>query len=274
MISIDRATGEVVDVLALPVVPAQIESSGDLLSVRSEADQAVAEVDLAAGETVKVTGLTASPTALAADAGGLVVGLGFSGETVTVTEGRVGPPTPAVDGEAGRLTLAGSESGVWFATIRGEVHAPDGTSGWSGPVAIGAPPLRLAVQGTRAWVLTSGRAQLIALLSGHTPPVRSPLRGAGVDLTADGSEAWIVTSGDDRLWRAVATSGRVVATRLLPGTPAAVLVDSERVWVAIASPASVIAFDRETLEPGVVVDLPRAPVDLALAAGRLVVAVS
>jgi hypothetical protein len=53
-----------------------------------------------------------------------------------------------------------------------------------------------------------------------------------------------------------------------------VLVDSERVWVAIASPASVIAFDRETLEPGVVVNLPRAPVDLALAAGRLVVAVS
>ena len=109
-------------------------------------------------------------------------------------------------------------------------------------------------------------------MSGDTPPVRSSLRGAAVDLTTDGSEAWVVTAGDDRLWQA-ATSGRVVATRVLPGPPAAVLADGDRIWVAIASPASVIAFDPETLQPGTVVDLPREPVDLAVVSQRLIVAV-
>ena len=101
LISIDPETGHLVDALALPVVPAQIESSGDLLTVRSEADQAVAVVDLAAGDAAKVTGLTAPPSALAMDGDAAVVGLGFSGETVTVTGGRVGCPEARRGGRSG-----------------------------------------------------------------------------------------------------------------------------------------------------------------------------
>jgi hypothetical protein len=81
-----------------------------------------------------------------------------------------------------------------------------------------------------------------------------------------------VTSGDDRLWHAAPT-GRVVATRVLPGSPVAVLFAGDAIWVALASPASLASYDPETLEPGITVELPREPVDLALVDGRLAVAV-
>jgi hypothetical protein len=51
-----------------------------------------------------------------------------------------------------------------------------------------------------------------------------------------------------------------------------VLADGDRVWVAVVSSASVIAFDPETLLPITVVDLPRQPVDLAVVSERLMAA--
>ena len=229
-------------------------------------------MDLGADGAAEVTGVAAPPSALALDGAAAVVGLGFSGETVTVTNGRVSPPTLAVEGSAGRLTLAGSDNGVWVATITGDVHAPDGTAGWQTPVSIGRAPLRLGVDGTRAWAITSERAELVALDASDTPAVRSPLRGAAVDLTTGDEQAWAVTSGDDRLWHAAAT-GRVVATRVLPGTPVAVLLAFDAIWVAMASPPALASYDPQSLEPRVSVGLPREPVDLAVFDGRLVVAV-
>ena len=274
LVEVDRESGSVVGSFTLPVSPAQIEAEGDVVWVRSVDDQAVAalDLDLDGDGAVDVTGLSAPPSALALDGAAAIVGLGFSGETVTVTDGQVSAPVAAVEGTAGRLTLASGDDGIWVATITGDVHAPVGTPGWSQPVSIGATPARLDVDGTRAWVLTNGRAELVALDGSSAAPVHSALRGEAVDLTSNGSEAWVVTSADDRLWRASET-GRVVATRALPGPPTAVLATEGTVWVAISSPASVIAFDPDTLEQGTVVDLPREPVDLALVDGRLAVAV-
>ena len=272
LLEVDPTSGSVVDSASLPITPFQIEAHGDVVWVRSVEDQAVAVLDVGSGDDADVTGMAAPPSALALDNGAAVVGLGFSGETVTVTEGEVGPPTPAVEGSAGRLTLAGSDSGVWVATITGEIHAPAGTTGWPRPVSIGALPYRLDVDGTTAWVLTGARAELVAIDSSDTPAVRSPLRGQPVDLTTDTDEAWVVTSGDDRLWHAAASS-RVVATRVLPGTPTAVQSTGETIWVALSSPPSLASYDPEGLEPGITVDLPREPVDLTIAEGHLVVAV-
>ena len=140
------------------------------------------------------------------------------------------------------------------------------------PVSIGVTPLRLGIDGTRAWAITSERAELVAIDASDTPAVRSPLRGEAVDLTTGDDQAWAVTSGDDRLWHAAAT-GRVVATRALPGTPTAVLLDGDAIWVAMASPPGLASYDPQSLEPSVSVDLPREPVDLAVFDGRLVVAV-
>ena len=268
----DPASGSVVDSVALPVSPSQIEADGGVVWVRSVEDQAVAVLDLGNGDEADVTGLAAPPSALALDDGSAVVGLGFSGETVSITDGAVGPPTPAVAGSAGRLTLAGGDEGVWVATITGDVHAPDGTPGWPMPASIAGVPLRLGVEGTQAWVITGARAELVALDSSDTPAVRSPLRGEAVDLTTGADQAWAVTSGDDRLWHAAAT-GRVVATHALPGAPTAVLSHPRcRLGRAgLAARAGVV----RPAEPrtGLTIDLPREPVDLAVFDGRLVVAV-
>ena len=272
LISVDPSDGSLTYTIELPVTPSQIEADGDLVWVRSVEDQAVAALKLGADGAAEVTGLAAPPSALALDNAAAIVGLGFSGETVTVSNGRVGPPTPAVEGSAGRLTLAGSENGVWVATITGDVHAPDGTAGWQTPVSIGVTPLRLGIDGTRAWAITSERAELVALDDSDTPAVRSPLRGAAVDLTTGDNQAWAVTSDDDRLWHAAAT-GRVVATRVLPGTPTAVLLAGDAIWVALASPPGLASYDPQSLAPSVTLDLPREPVDLALSGNRLVVAV-
>ncbi|TDN90818.1 hypothetical protein [Microbacterium sp. BK668] len=63
-----------------------------------------------------------------------------------------------------------------------------------------------------------------------------------------------------------------MSTAVLPGTPAAVDVDEGLVWVAIAQPAAVLAFDAATLERVRVIELSGEPADLALVDGRLVVA--
>ncbi len=69
-------------------------------------------------------------------------------------------------------------------------------------------------------------------------------------------------------------AGRVVATRVLPGSPAAVLFAGDAIWVASGLAGQpVSSYDPETLEPGITVELPREPVDLALVDGRLAVAV-
>ena len=170
LISVDPIDGSLSDSAELPVTPTQIEADGAVVWVRSVEDQAVAVLDLGADRAAEVTGVAAPPSALALDNAAAVVGLGFSGETVTVSNGRVSPPILAVEGSAGRLTLAGSDDGVWVATITGDVHAPDGTAGWQTPASIGVTPLRLSIDGTRAWVITSERAEL----AGSTPATTHP----------------------------------------------------------------------------------------------------
>ena len=135
------------------------------------------------------------------------------------------------------------------------------------PVNIGASPYRLDVDVTTAWAITSDVPTRGARAS-VAPAVHSPLRGVPVDLTAGDDQAWAVTSGDDRLWHAAAT-GRVVATRVLPGTPAPSWLAGDAIWVAMASPPALASYDPQSLEPSITVDLPREPVDLAVSDGRL-----
>ena len=82
-----------------------------------------------------------------------------------------------------------------------------------------------------------------------------------------------MTSGDDRLWHAAASGPRRRHPRAPRHVRLAVLFAGDAIWVALASPASLASYDPETLEPGITVELPREPVDLALVDGRLAVAV-
>ena len=93
---------------------------------------------------------------------------------------------------------------------------------------------------------------------------------AQTQVFAEGGTAWVVTSGDDRVWH-TGPAGQVVRTEVLPSAPVAVAAGRGTVWVALASPPSVVALDATTLETEHVVELPRPPADLTLTGDRLVV---
>ena len=242
--------------------------------VASVAGRAVAWLDWGNPRGLRVVGLDQPPSGLAADGSSAVVGLGFSGDIVVVDRDRAGPPRQAVPGATGRVTLASGSTGVWVATIEGDVHAPPGTPDWSTSVSLGRTPVRLSADQGRTWVLTAGPSELAAIDSATVPPVVSALRGAAVDLASSGGHAWVVTREENRLWHASQDDARVVGTVLLPGPPAAVAVLHDLVWVAITEPPSLLAYEGTGLQQRTSATLLRTPVDLAVVDGRLVVAVA
>jgi len=125
----------------------------------------------------------------------------------------------------------------------------------------------------RAWILTQDKRELVAVPLAGGEPVVSALRGLPVDVTASDGDAWAVTRGDDRLWHATAAQGRVIATRPLPGPPAAVAAGPRAIWVAVTQPAMLLGYDPKTLKPSATVNLPRTPVDLATTGDLLLVIV-
>lgn len=79
LLTVDPTSGSVVDSVTLPISPAQIEASGEMVWVRSEIDQAVAVLDRGGHDAAKVAGLSAPPSAMAVEQDAAIVGLGFSG---------------------------------------------------------------------------------------------------------------------------------------------------------------------------------------------------
>ena len=272
LLEVDPEAG-VVAVVNLPVSPSQLDVAGARVWVTSAEGRAVAWVDWGDPRGLRVVGLDQPPSGVAADGTAAVVGLGFSGDVVVVDEDGASAPRPAVPGEAGRVTLASGSTGLWVATIVGDLHAPPDTRGWPTPVSLARRPLRMSVDSRRTWVLTSAPSELVASDSSTEPPTVSALRGEAVDVTAAGGHAWAVTTDENRLWHASPEEARVVGTVLLPGPPAAVAVLGERVWVAVTEPPSLVAHSWTGLEQLALVPLPRTPVDLVVVDGHLLVAV-
>jgi hypothetical protein len=268
------SSGRIAAVLDLPVTPSELAAAGSTVWVASAAARAVGSVDLRGARDLRVIGLDQPPSGVAAAGGSAVVGLGFSGDVVTVHGGRASAPRPAAPGAAGRVTLAAGPAGTWVATIDGEVHAPAGTSGWTTPVALERSPVRMSVDAGRAWVLASAPSELVALTSGSHSPVVSALRGEAVDVTSARGHAWVVTADENRLWHASPDDARVVGTTVLPGPPVAVAVLGDRVWVAVTDPPALVAHSWADLRQQASVALPRTPVCLAASDGNLVVAVN
>ena len=273
LLEVDPDAG-VMAVVNLPVSPSQLDVAGARLWVTSAAGRAVAWADWGDPRGLRVIGLDQSPSGLAVDRNTAVVGLGFSGDIVVVDEDGASAPRPAVPGEAGRVTLASGSTGLWVATIVGDLHAPPDTRGWPTPVSLARSPLRMSVDSRHTWVLTSAPSELVASDSSIEPPTVSPLRGEAVDVTSAGGHAWVVTANENRLWHASPEGARVVGTILLPGPPAAIAVLRDRVWVAITEPPSLVAHERIGLQQRASTPLPRRPVDLAVSDGRLIVAVT
>lgn len=269
----DPQSGRLRETVELPVSPDAISLDSRNVWISSQTDRVIAHLEAADPQSIRVVGLAGPPTSVASSAGTATAGLGFSGQLVTIADGRAGPPRALIEGVEGRLTLATRQGAVWAATIDGQLLGPDLANPTATPVRVPGTPVRMAMDRDRAWVLTQDRRELVAVPLAGGDPVVSALRGVPVDVTADDGGAWAVTSGDDRLWHATAALGRVVATRPLPGPPAAVAVGPGVVWVAVTQPAMLLGYDPETLQPSSSLNLPRPPVDIAAEGDLLVVIV-
>ena len=175
--------------------------------ISSLTDRAIAHLEAADPQSIRVVGLAGPPTSTASSAGTATAAIGFSGQLVTIADGRAGPPRALIQGQDGRLVLAAREGAVWAATIDGQLFGPDLTNPTATPLRIPGTPVRMAMDRDRAWVLTQDRRQLVAVPLAGGDPVVSALRGVPVDVTAHEGDAWAVTSGDDRLWHATASAG-------------------------------------------------------------------
>ncbi len=273
LLLLDVTSGEIQHRVALSVQPAEVEASGNLVWVRSELDRVVAVVDLDDSYRQRVVGLPEPPTALAATRRSAAVGLGYSGNMLTVTEQGSGVPEAVLPNTAGRLTLASHGEEIWAATLDGRIRAVSEPSEAALILRVQGAPRRMAVDSTRVWILTFDKSSLVAVDKADGTQVASPLRGEPVDLAVHDGDAWAVTSGDDRLWRASAVGGRVIATRPLPGQPAGIVAASDRVWVAVRQPATLLSYDRTSLDLIESIHLPQDPAGLTTTSGLVIIAV-
>jgi DNA-binding beta-propeller fold protein YncE len=268
LLLLETTSGDLRAAVRLPTEPAEVAVFGNLAWVTSREQSTVAAIDLAAAEVTSVIGLPQPPTALTAVGDVATVGLAYSGELVRTAGARAEPPQTAIPGRSGRLALATDGQAVWVATVDGFI-APQGTG--DAPLRVEGAPRRLAVDSQRVWALTFDRSELVSVHRRTDALVRSSLRGTPVDVSSDQGSAFAVTSVDNRLWRADPASGRVVATRALPGPPTAVAAADGRVWVSIRSPAMLISYDGGSLQPGPAVELPTQPADMDITGEHMVV---
>lgn len=261
--------GVVAAAVALPAAPTNVQVANGLAWVSSTRARTVTSVDLAGNAIDHVMGMREPPTSISAQAASATVALGYSGEVVQITpDGAVSAPRPGFEDSRGRLVLAAHEKGTtWAASIDGRIAPLDGPS----MAKVEAQPLRLAVEGGRAWILADSPVSLHVVDLATSATVTSALRGQPEDLALKGTEAWVVTSGDDRLWRADPATGRVVATRALPGRPIAVDATDGMIWVATREPNSLVGYNEQTLTQVLAVSLPRPPADLAVHGRQLVI---
>ncbi len=140
----------------------------------------------------------------------------------------------------------------------------------SAPVAIGHPPLRLAVGPRTVWA-TSAVDGTLTGIDPHTRRVVSKLRvGKGVSgVTIGAGSVWVSNPRTGRVLR-LDTAGHVTARIHLGGSPGAIVSGGGRIWVADEGGAGVTAIDaqhasivRRGLRPHA------APLRLATGAGGL-----
>ena len=149
---------EIQNRIALPVQPAEVEATGNLVWVRSELNRALAVVDLDDSYRQRVVGLPEPPTALAATPQSAAVGLGYSGNMLTVTTHGTGVTGAVLPNPAGRLTLASHGEEIWAATLDGRIRAVSELNEAAPMLRVQGAPRRMAVDSQRVWILTFDKA--------------------------------------------------------------------------------------------------------------------
>jgi DNA-binding beta-propeller fold protein YncE len=205
------------------------------------------------------------------------------GATPAATQVLVGPreqPTVRMGGpKAPRRRRIRGRTRQWLgaavAVIAGAValaltvFGGDGVS-VSAPVAVGSPPLRLAVGPRAVWVTSAADGTLSAVDSETQKVISKQQVGRGVSgVTIGAGSVWVTNPEAGDVLR-VDPAGRVTARIPVGGRPGAIVAGGGRIWVADEGGAGVTAIDahkariiRRGLAPHA------APLRLATGAGGL-----
>jgi DNA-binding beta-propeller fold protein YncE/predicted Ser/Thr protein kinase len=140
----------------------------------------------------------------------------------------------------------------------------------SNPIAVGAPPLRLAVGPQKVWVASARDGTLSAIDSEAREVIAKTRLGKGVSGVAIGAgSVWVSNPRTGEVLR-VDSDGDVVARVELGGRPGAVAFAGGRLWVADEDGRGVSAIDAATNRPVVRGIAPHsAPLRLAVGAGAV-----
>ena len=140
----------------------------------------------------------------------------------------------------------------------------------SAPIAVGSPPLRLAVGPRTVWVTSAVDGTLSGIDPQSRRVVSKSLVGKGVSgVTVGAGSVWASNPRTGTILR-IDTTGRVTARIHLGGSPGAIVAGGGRIWVADEAGAGVTVIDgprarviRRGLDPHA------APLRLAVGAGGL-----
>lgn len=235
--------------LSLPVLPVltatPLAAAPFLLATRPAGASAVL-VDLAGIEWPREIAAGSLPSGVAAQSasGRWAVADASAGIVRLFAPGAVAPlDLPAGPGAAGlafcgtaRLALAATQGD------RIDLFAPE--SGASlGSVAVGAQPLTLACDATRAVVTAYGedRVWIVDLAAGTATQVAVGAFPAGVALVGD--RAWVANFGDDTVSVVDLPGATVIATLPVAGGPRGVAQGGGRVFVAAWNTPTIAVFD-------------------------------
>jgi len=140
----------------------------------------------------------------------------------------------------------------------------------SDPVAVGSPPLRLAVGPHSVWVTSARDGTLSKVDSSSREVVAKRRLGKGVSGVAIGAgSVWVTSPRTGEVLR-TDSSGRIVARIAIGGRPGAVTFAGGRLWVADEDGRGVSAIDAATNRPVVRWIAPHvAPLRLAAGAGAV-----
>jgi YVTN family beta-propeller protein len=195
------------------------------------------------------------------------------------TVSRISPQNNAVVATvpvgAGPSALAATSSAVWVAnTLNGSVWKIDASGDRVvAKIPVGSEPAGLAAGDGSIWVANQGDGTVYRLDQGTGTPVAAPIAvGSGPLNVAFGEgAAWVANSIDGTLSRIDARSNSVTTIPVGQG-PFDVAVGSGRVWVSDEYSNEVVAVDPATLTVTRRTGTNSAPLGLAIAGNRLVVA--
>jgi DNA-binding beta-propeller fold protein YncE/predicted Ser/Thr protein kinase len=223
-------------------------------------------------------------TATAVTAAGATAADATATDATAIDRTATAPDQPARSGDARRgtrrrpgprtLALAlGALAILAAAAVAAVLLLPGGDSPTvADPVAIGAPPLRIAAGSEKIWVVSEGDGTLsrIDAATDRVIGTARPLGQGIAGVTVGGGSVWVTDSRTGELLRVDDETGAVTQRIAVGGRPGPLAYGGGRVWVADESGAGITAVNAKG---GRVVrrDLPphAAPLRLAVGAGGL-----